>query len=381
MKIIITVNTYYPLTDGVQAVTEYEAEGLAKLGNDVTVVTTKVPGCKTKEKHEGVNIIRYDIKTQHALYRGDIGGYRNLILKLCNTADILINVSTQTATTEVLFPILKKIKCKKVLYMHGFHDFEWHKFDFDSLSTLMHKVWNNLRWRYDYLKNANHIKEYDKVIQLHQFVNSTKYFEKKYHITPTIIGNAADDDFFIKSSKPSPINERYVISVANYLKEKNQAFLLNAFYQTKIKDCALVLIGSEKNSYSDYLENLKKDLDRRYGNRKVYFLSNIPRKDISVYVQSASIFLMGSKKEIFPISIIEAMAASVPFISTDVGIVRYLPGGAIISSEKDMAFWIDLLLYNSKVASDIGRSGKEYAKKHFVEQTNVKKLYSILHSL
>ena len=39
MKIVFTVHTYYPNKDGVQYVTQYLAEGLAKLGHDITVIT------------------------------------------------------------------------------------------------------------------------------------------------------------------------------------------------------------------------------------------------------------------------------------------------------------------------------------------------------
>ena len=48
MKILITVSTYYPKNDGVQNVTQYLAEGLCKLGNDVTVITSN-RGEKIKE--------------------------------------------------------------------------------------------------------------------------------------------------------------------------------------------------------------------------------------------------------------------------------------------------------------------------------------------
>lgn len=83
------------------------------MGHDVTVVTVKYPGLKEFETHHNVKIIRYNIATKHALYVGDIKGYRRLIEKLCKNADVLINVCTQTATTEVLYPILYKLPCKK----------------------------------------------------------------------------------------------------------------------------------------------------------------------------------------------------------------------------------------------------------------------------
>ena len=60
MNILFTVNTYYPLKDGVQFVTQYHAENLVKLGHDVTVVTLAYNSPIKQENHNGVNIIRLD---------------------------------------------------------------------------------------------------------------------------------------------------------------------------------------------------------------------------------------------------------------------------------------------------------------------------------
>ena len=60
MKIIITVNTYYPLKDGVQFVTQYHAENLAKRGHDVIVFTTNHDN-SSEEIYNGVKIIRFNV--------------------------------------------------------------------------------------------------------------------------------------------------------------------------------------------------------------------------------------------------------------------------------------------------------------------------------
>lgn len=43
MKILISAFTYWPAVDGVQNVTQYQAEGLAARGHDVTVLTGFLP--------------------------------------------------------------------------------------------------------------------------------------------------------------------------------------------------------------------------------------------------------------------------------------------------------------------------------------------------
>jgi len=74
---------------------------------------------------------------------------------------------------------------------------------------------------------------------------------------------------------------------------------------------------------------------------------------------------MTSKWEAYPISLIESMAASVPWISTDVGIVRYLPGGVVAKNHKEIVYWIQFIANNIKIAREFGKIGNEYAIKQF----------------
>lgn len=374
MKVIITSSTYYPLTDGVQSVTQYQAEGLVKLGHDVTVITTKYDGLEENEVHNGVKIVRVNVRTRHAIHIGDKKEYRELILKHSSDADVLLTVATQTATTELLYPILHLIKAKKVLYMHGMYRFKWQNIHFRDIP---HKVWNDLRWGWGYLFNGKYFKQYDSVIQIHRFDLSTLFFKKHYNIDSDVIENGTQDEFFSKQVDESK-NANYAINVSNYSSGKNQAMILKAFYSSNESNLELILIGSKKNKYSKYLENLKKELDKKYGNRNVKILSEVPRSEISKFVKNAKIYLMGSKSEIFPIAIVEAMAAGKPFISTDVGIVRFLPGGVTVKNSDEMAYWIDEFSKNDDVAKKLGRVGNTFAIKNFRITDKVRELDTII---
>lgn len=372
MKIIITVNTYYPLTDGVQSVTQYHAEGLSKLGHQVTVVSVLHSGMKEVEWHNGVKIIRYNIHTKHALHGGDKVGYRELITRLCDNADVLLNVATQTATTEVLFPILDELKVKKILYMHGMHDFSWHQFGF---SYSVHKIWNDIRWGWDYIHNGKYLKKYDEVIQLHALDKATIFFKKKYNINSVVIENAAETMFFDNSDITYG---DYLLNVSNFDSRKNQKLLLEAYYKSEQTKTELVLVGSKKNSYSSYLNKLKEQYDKKYGERKVKILDNVPREKIAELVKESKIFLLGSKWEAFPIAITEAMAAKRPFISTDVGIVRFLPGGVTVKNLEEMVYWIDLFSSESQIAEEYGEIGGNYAKSNLTIAGKVELLDTII---
>lgn len=68
MRILVTVNTFYPKLDGVQAVTDYLTTGLAKKGHQITVITTMSPGLPKEEFYKGIKIIRVNVYTKYALY-------------------------------------------------------------------------------------------------------------------------------------------------------------------------------------------------------------------------------------------------------------------------------------------------------------------------
>lgn len=373
MNVLFTVNTYYPLKDGVQLVTGYLAEGLADRGHNVTVVTTK-NGFADEEIHNGVKILRVDLHTKHTRYYGDKEYYKKLILDLASQCDVMINVCTQNPMTDLLFPILKELKCKKILYMHGMYDSKWSRASVRNISDVGHKIWNNVRWGYYYKTSESIFKLYDHIVQLHEYDDAYIFFKEKYNIECEVIANACENTFF-----ENCVKENYAIFVGNYLERKNQEFILRAFYKAKLDNgFGLILIGSEKNHYYDKLLMLNQELSKIYGKRNVKILADVSREDTINYIKRAKLYLMGSKWEAFPISIVEAMAASIPFVSTDVGIVKYLPGGYIVNNEDEMTYWITLLASNDKVSMQLGIVGKVYAEKHFTISYSVDNLERLL---
>lgn len=376
MKIIITVNTYYPLKDGVQMVTEYHAENLAKQGHEVIVFTPNY-GHKNEEVYNGVKIYRVDAKTKHAFYFGDKKNYIDRILKESKNASALINVCTQNPMTDWCLNILNKIECKKILYMHGMHDLRWNKKMMTGIKDFAHKIWNNVRWGIYYALLKKYLILYDDIIQLHKFDYGYEYFLKKYDLKCKIIENAAENVFF--ENKIINLKSKYAVCVANYIPRKNQEFILKAFYKANIdKNFGLILIGSDNGEYYRKLIQINNKLKLKYGKRNVQILDNVSREETIKFIKNARVYLMGSKWEAFPISIVEAMAAGIPFISTDVGCVKYMPGGIIINNEDEMAYWLEIFSENSAIRDYYGRIGNTYAIEHMSIEKKVNELEKIL---
>ena len=152
MKFLFTVATYYPLTDGVQMVTQYTAEELVRIGHEVTVITSTHNRTSFEKEHNGVQLLYTDIYKFHGIIKGDKRKYIDLVTKEVEDKDVLINVSLQTPTTDVFLPVLGKISCKKVLYLHDIHDFKWHNTDTDSLKRIISKLYYNLSYGIYYMR-------------------------------------------------------------------------------------------------------------------------------------------------------------------------------------------------------------------------------------
>lgn len=372
MKILMMVYTYYPYTDGLQGVTQYQAEGLTARGHEVTVITTVHPSAPMEETYNGVHILRLNYANRHGIYRGNRKEYIKLVLELSKEMDVVIPIGMQAAQTDWILPYADKLSCKKVLYLHGMADFKWHRHNLVSISSIASKLWNNLRWKTLYFTNIKNMQKFDAIFQLHRFDPACTFCERHHMSRSYVIENSANEAFFEDNLlRPESLPNPYVICVANYLRGKNQKICLEAFYQTSVKNCELVFIGSHE---TDYLEQLKKwniELAAKYGERKVHFFVGIPRKEIAGYVKYAEIYLFGSVVEKYPLSIAESMATGVPFITTDVGCVRFLPGGIVIRNVTEMAYFLDMLLKNPQMAEAYGVAGREYAKQHMREAVNI----------
>lgn len=372
MNIWITTFTYYPNNDGVQNVTQYIAEGLVQKGHNITVITGAYSDVLEKN---GVNIIHFNIYNKYHFHSGDKKIYCDFIKSNQHNVDLIVNVCTQNIFTDLCWKVFDSIKCKKILYMHGMYDFR-----IPSQITykdLFIKGIYNIKWKLYYTFCKKYIKQYNCVVQIDENDFATQYFKQHFNICSKIVNNAVQPAFF--NVYKQNIGYKYLICVSNYLKNKNQEFILRAFYKSSIdRDISLIFIGNVKTEYYQNLLQINKQLGLLFGYRKVRFLVGVKRDRISLYVGNADIFLFSSKSEKCPICIMEAMAAGVPYISTDVGCVKYNPGGYIIDSVDEMKKRIEELEQNFQRRKSMGEEGAEYARQNFSVQNSVDKFNDII---
>lgn len=362
--LLLTTDDYYPRTGGVPAVSRYLCEGLAQKGYKVTVVTIKYDSLPAKESFNGVDIVRFEIHTTRLKFiSGEITEFKNYIQQA--NVDILINECPEALTSRCLYPILVDLKdVIKILHVHGFGGLFQYPLKI-NFSGRMLKAFKYRLFYFVYLRK--YLSLYDLCLCLSE-VDSSKTTLEKYAQRVKILRNAVDDIFFETSNRENPLlkyaqptNKRYCLSIANYFPYKNQKGILLEFYKSVNDDISIIFIGKGSSRYFAELIAYNLELEKTYGKKDVFFLSGVAREDIPDILSNATLYLVGSFFEEFSISIIEAMAKGVPFVSTNVGNTRLLSGGVVVESISQMHKSIDLLLNNAELYKECSYRGRAYA--------------------
>lgn len=368
MKILFTSFSYYPETSGVPIVVQYLAEGLYARGHQVTVATRKNGGrVPSQELINGVNVVRFDCGQN--LFKRSIGECDNYINFVINEPkDILIMECLQCHTTDILLPHLEKIQCKIIIHSHGapgilMRPFGW---EGDILHSIGH-MHNWLRWKfyykYTFPKYKNKI---DAGICLSLCASDMEYLCK--HLNDVYIAeNAANSLFFDEAQYQFDIstlftlkNKRYIVNISNYSDRKNQLLLMKSFAQSGINDVSLVLIGSKPNSYYDKCVRYANQLAKTHS-LDIVLLHDIDRKFFPSIIHNADLFVMTSKWEEYPVSLVEAMAVGVPFLCTPVGNAHMLPGGVTSRCNEEIPFLLKILLRSPDILLRLSDQGKRYS--------------------
>lgn len=382
MKILFISENYFPFLSGVPAVVKYLAEGLNKR-HQVSVATTvgKNTSLPNNEIINDIEVWRFKLYLDCLKrVKGEVREFQKFVLR--GDFDIIILECAQTPTTNALIPVASQIKTKLVLHAHGLSGLAVKPFE--RKTDLKHTIGNTFIWikmQYYYGRTFKRFAKYlDATISLTDcdsgYVYLAKLVKKNY-----ILCNAADDMFFepAKETYQLPCGDRpYMVSIANYCVVKNQINMLRQFYLTKQQDHALIMIGSKKNDYYHQLEEENRFLSQKYGERPVYMLTGIERKYFPYILDKAKIYLVSSLHEEFSISIIEAMARKLPFISTDVGNARQLPGGIVCDNIREFSKKIDLLLSSESLRIQKGAEAQKYVYASCRQQAAINKLEAIL---
>jgi len=109
--------------------------------------------------------------------------------------------------------------------------------------------------------------------------------------------------------------EKVVLTVANLVPIKGIEILLDAFQKlSKNYDSVRLFIVGDKDN--DYGLEMEKKAAQFSNSKKIHFVGKV--LDVKKYYSIADVFVLPSKKESCPVSLLEAMASSIPVLASNV---------------------------------------------------------------
>lgn len=330
MKILHTVEFYYPSIGGSQEAVRQLSERLVEAGHDVTVATSLLPE-RVSDRHHGVHIRSFNISGNAVRgYTGDTAAYQDFVRE--SDFDVIMNYAAQEWTADLVFQLLPELKARKIFVPCGFSGL--HKPEYQQYFKDMPAV----------------LKEYDATVYLAEKYRDIDFARahkiKNVHLIP----NGADEKEFLQTYAGNIRRElgvgadtKLILHVGGFTGVKGQAEAMDIFEQANLPEATLVLIGNAMDKpvvralkrrawqYSLRLANLRE-------HRKM-IIRHVDRPRTVAALQAADVFLFPSNIEASPLVLFEACAARTPFLTTDVGnaqeIIRWTQGGVILPTKKD----------------------------------------------
>lgn len=343
MRILHTVQLYEPRKGGSEEVVKQISERLAARGHKVTVATAADPR-RTWTTLNGVEVRSFEVSGNAVLgIKGDAEGYRRFLRGA--DVDVMLNYAPQTWCTDIAFDLLDELRCRKVLVPCGLSGLKWPEFA-------------------SYFADLpRHLKRYDALVYM-----SENYQDKRFGDEhglgdkAVIIPNGAAAEEF--DAETPPFRERFgittplmVLTVANHYEAKGHRRLVEAFKSLRREDATLVLIGNRVEHW--WHGCFAWCRTQSLVNPRIKVLEGVPRPLVVSAYKEADVFALASEIECAPLVIYEAMAAGIPFVSTNCGNVKdNAPAGIVVDDPDDLGGALAELLDDPERRRRLGESGR-----------------------
>lgn len=262
---------------------------------------------------------------------------------------------------ELSFPIFSFfVKKPKLLHLHGIHV-------------------NYAKRYYLYKLMLKHASNY--------YIAITKEMKKdliELGISPSRIiylPNAVDTKLFYPCRNKKEDNLLLYLGRITPVKGLHVLFQSLHYLQKSIR---LLIIGPADYSskyYKDIVNLIEKENQK--GRHKIEYLGVVPLNEAIKFYQKATIFILPSFWEAFPVVLLEALSCETPVITTPVGgnpeIIRNFENGILVpvNNPLKLAEAINFILNNKDNRTKMGRKGRELVTKNFSAEAVAKRLYKI----
>lgn len=366
MHVLLTTPSYSPASGGVANVAQRQAQHLARQGHAVTVITSGDAETEDRSSPQaGLWVIRLPVRPGRfpAYAAGDALGirqpslrtrYQDLLLR--SDADVLVSHCWQAWNTDWAADVVEHLRFPFCLYSHG-----------TSVNDVSGRTgWLRwLRWRH-YAANRlpRTLRRISLLINLDAQADHNRFFDvtlaRRLGTHTAVVPNCASPELDLAVPwRPDDVSTRHMaLWVGQYNAGKNPAQVLDVFLRRAPSDWTLVLCGSDRTGYLHKLEQRYARASARRPAPPVLFLSGLAQPELMGLYKRADLFVTASRTECQPLVLLDAMAAGVPFLSTDVGCVRSLPGGLVTGSKAEFDAKAHDLMNNPDMRATLSAAGR-----------------------
>ncbi|MBJ6801939.1 glycosyltransferase family 4 protein [Geomonas sp. Red259] len=337
---------------------------LRQLGCRVEVVTA---GERLSQGEEnGLQVVRFPVRGQGHLLSPSRGAVSDLRAFLAQGSwDVVFTHCWQAwNSNEVLDFFGGADRAEKVvLVSHGLST------DSDSRPFPLNLVRRLIWWPYRRFRVPRYLRRLDRLVLLWDHQDRDRFLDhlmaRELGVPVAVVPNVARYDA-VAARRPAlalgadELAGGFMLCVGNYSKEKNEAFVLEAYRLSGKKHLPLIFVGHRRNPYCRVLEHTA----REHGLR-VEFCTGLDKHEIDWLYREASLFLFGSRTECQPLVVLDALASGTPCISTDVGCVSSLGCVTVVRSPEEMAAQIRLYVSDPELRRERGEQGRALADREF----------------
>lgn len=206
-------------------------------------------------------------------------------------------------------------------------------------------------------------------------------YDRNVHIIPTGIEIEKFYKEKINQEKVNKLKEKLniknddfiILFVGRIATEKSIDFLIknHANLVKKNKNCKLIIVGSGPDL--EELEQMSKKLKME---NNIIFTGKVPWNEVSLYYNMADVFTTASHTETQGLTVIEAMAASIPVVALDdeafnTTIIHDL-NGYLFKDKKDYCKYMEILMDNPDKCIKLGNQARinsnPYSSKYYAER-------------
>jgi len=295
-----------PSAGGAELLTDEITKRLRRFGHEVTLLTSKYPGCDSEETRDGVRIVR---KGSHLTL--PLGAPKFFYDE--GKKDTQYDVVLEGVNTIPFFTPMYLRRSRRLLLLYQLTGELFHKEFSSPLAHLFFSLERRLSVPW-YLDKTDHVitlagSTKKEILDLYPGINSGKI---------SVIPPGADHDEF----EPGQKSELPLILFLNRLVPYKQPEHLIAAMRnicSNIPEAKLLIVGTPTRDGHKYVENMRRLVATNHLNNNVEFLLTKPfSKDKIKMLQSAWVHVLPSLKEGFGLSVIEAAASGTPSIAYDV---------------------------------------------------------------